>query len=82
MRPMIMFRASALLSLLALAACGPGDTPQPPPGAVERTADALDRNDAAERKETVRRIEDEADARADDSKQRIEAIEQRRNGKD
>ena len=52
--------------------------PEAPPGAVERTADELDRNEAAELKQTVRRIEVEADARADDSKQRIKAIENKR----
>jgi hypothetical protein len=71
-------RTAAFLSLLALAACGPGKMPEAPPGAVERTADELDRNEAAELKQTVRRIEVEADARADDSKQRIKAIENKR----
>jgi hypothetical protein len=82
MRAMTMIRPSAFLPLLALVACGPRETPQAPPGSVERTADALDRKDAAERNATVRRIEDEAEARADDSEQRIEAIEQGRAEKD
>jgi predicted small lipoprotein YifL len=71
-------RTIALVSLLALAACGRGDTPEAPPGAVERTAEALERNEAAELNRTARRIDDEAEARADDSKQRIEAIEKER----
>jgi hypothetical protein len=78
---MNLAQTASLLSLLALASCGPRDTPQAPPGAVERTTEALDRNEAAQKKETVRRIDDEAEARADDSKDRIEAIEKARGGK-
>jgi hypothetical protein len=74
-------RTFALLSLLALAACESRETPQAPPGAVERTTEALDRNEAAQKQETVRRIDDEAEARADDSEERIEAIEKARDGK-
>ncbi len=78
MRAMTSTRTIALLSLLALGGCGPGETPEAPPGAVERTADALDRNDAAQRNQTVRRIEAEAEARSEDFEERIEAIEKER----
>ena len=74
MRVMISPRA-ALLLLLALAACGSSEAPEAAPGAVERTTAELDRNDATERRDTIRRIENEAEARTDRFEQRIEAIE-------
>ena len=76
MQAMNLLRTPLLPLLLALAACGRSDPPpEAKPGAVERTTDALDRNAAAERNQTVERIDNEAEARAADSKQRIEAIE-------
>jgi hypothetical protein len=72
-------RTCLLPPLLALAACGPSETPaEAPPGAVERTTDALDRAAAADQRDTVRRIENEAEVRADDSKRRIKAVERGR----
>lgn len=71
-------RGFAFVSFLALAACGQPEAPEAAPGAVERTADALDRNEAAERKDTVRRIEAEAEARSESSEARIDAIEKER----
>ena len=65
-----------LLPLLSLGACGPSETiAEAPPGAVERATDTLDRDALTERNDTIRRIENEADVRADDSKRRIKAIE-------
>ena len=68
-----------LLPLLPLAACGPSETlAEAPPGAVERATDTLDRDALTERNDTIRRIENEAEIRADDSKRRIKAIERDR----
>ena len=68
-----------LLPLLSLAACGPSETvAEAPAGAVERATDTLDRDALSERNDTIRRIENEAEIRADDSKRRIKAIERGR----
>lgn len=66
---------SALAVLLGLAACGSSDQPQAPPGAVEAATAQLDRNDAAERRDTIERIENEAEERTDRFERRIKAIE-------
>ena len=73
MRPIA---AASLLALGLLCACGPRATPEAPPGAVERTTEALARNEAAELNRTARRIDAEAEARAEASEERIEAIEE------
>ncbi len=65
----------AVACLLALCACGSADPPEAPPGAVEQVTDALERNAAVEQARTVQRIDREAAARAEASKERIEAIE-------
>jgi TolA-binding protein len=73
---MPVFRtASILLPLVALVACGSPQSPEAAPGAVERTTAQLDRDDAREKSITVRRIEDEAEARSDRFDGRIAAIE-------
>lgn len=64
------------LSLLLLTACGQGDAPEAPPGSVERTTDAIERNEAVQRNETIQRIDREAEMRAEASKQRVRAVEQ------
>lgn len=72
----VMLDRSALFPLLlALASCGSSEKPQAPPGAVEAATAELDRNDAIERRDTVRRIENEAEARTDRFERRIKAIE-------
>ncbi len=73
---MIRPRTAPFLLLLALSACGSKETPEAPPGSVERTTESLARNEAAERVETIRRIDRDAQARAEDSKRRIKAVEQ------
>jgi TolA-binding protein len=71
---------TALLLLLTLASCGSSEAPEAAPGAVERTTAELDRNDATERRDTIRRIENEAEARTDRFERRIEAIERKGTG--
>ncbi len=69
--------------VLALCACGgSAETAEAPPGAVERTTEALARNEAAEQKATIRKIDREAEVRAEASKDRIEAIERNRSQQD
>jgi hypothetical protein len=70
-------RSLLLLPLLILGGCEAAEAPKAQPGAVERTADALDRNEAAERNATIRRLEREAQIRAADSEERIKDIERR-----
>ena len=81
MHAMTLIRIAAPLSLFALSACGSSETPQAAPGAVERTTAELDRNEAAGRRDTVRRIEREAEARSDRFDDRIEAIEREKAAK-
>jgi len=73
---MIFSRTAAISIALALSACGSADPPEAPPGAVEQVTEELARNEAAERIETIRRIDREAEARAAASKRRIRAIEE------
>lgn len=80
MPPMQSTRALSLPLLLAIAACGSPEAPEAPPGAVERVTEQLDRNDAIERRDTIKRIENEAEARTDRFEQRIEAIERGKAG--
>jgi hypothetical protein len=67
-----------LLLLTSAAGCGPSETPKAAPGAVERTVAELDRNEAAERAQTVRKLDREAEARADEAERRIRASERQR----
>jgi predicted small lipoprotein YifL len=69
-----------LAPLLALAACGSPQAPEAPPGAVEAATAELDRNDAIERRDTIKRIENEAEARTEDAERRIKAIERGKAG--
>ncbi len=65
----------------ALCACGAEPAPQAAPGAVERTTEALDRQDAAEKAATTRRNDREADARADAAERRLEAVSEKEKAK-
>ena len=68
-------RTAFPLLLLIAAGCGPSETPKAPPGAVERTVEELDRNEAAERAQTIRKLDREAEARAAEAQRRIRASE-------
>ncbi len=70
--------AFSLLLLTSAAACGPSETPKAAPGAVERTVEELDRNEAAERAQTIRKLDREADVRADKAERRIRKSEGQR----
>ena len=72
---MSLQRTFILPAILALAGCGSSETPQAAPGAVEAATAQLDRNDAAERRGTIERIENEAEQRTDRFEKRIKAIE-------
>lgn len=74
--------AAAAALLFPLAACGSSETPQAAPGAVERTVEALDRNEALERDRTVRTLHREEDLRAEQAERRIEAVESERTKQD
>ena len=71
-------RTAIPLLLLMTAGCGPSETPKAAPGAVERTVAELDRNEAAERNQTIRKLDREAQARADEAQRRIRASERQR----
>ena len=73
-------RTAFPLLLLIAGACGPSQSepPQAAPGAVERTVAELDRNEAAERAQTIRKLDREAEARADEAERRITASERQR----
>jgi hypothetical protein len=73
---MIAIRTAA--PLLLLVGCGSEEAPKAPPGAVEQVTEALDRNEAAERKQTIRRLDREAEQRAVAAERRIEASEKAR----
>ena len=75
---MNIVRTAFPLLLLIAAGCGSSDTPQAAPGAVERTVAELDRNEAAERARTARKLDREAEARADEAERRIRASERQR----
>lgn len=77
---MAVSRTLPLVFLIPLAACGASETPEAPPGSVERLTTQLDRNEAAERRATARRIDREAEARTERFEQRIEAIEKKQAG--
>jgi hypothetical protein len=72
---MNIVRTAFPLLLLAAAGCGPSETPQAAPGAVERTVAELERNEAAERARTIRQTEREADARSAEAQRRIRQSE-------
>jgi len=74
---MNIVRTAFPLLLLIAVACGSSETPKAPPGAVERTVAELDRNEAAERAQTIRKTDREAEARADEAQRRIKASERR-----
>ena len=80
MRMMTSPRILSLPLLLALSACNSSKAPEAAPGTVERTTAELDRNDATERRDTIRRIENEAEARTDRFERRIKAIERKGTG--
>jgi hypothetical protein len=75
---MNIVRTAFSLMLLGAAGCGPSETPQAAPGAVERTVAELERNEAAERARTIRKTEREAEARAAEAQRRIRASERQR----
>ena len=75
---MNIVRTALPLLLLMTAACGSSETPKAAPGAVERTVAELDRNEAAERAQTIRKLDREAEARADEAQRRIKASERQR----
>lgn len=75
---MNLARTAFVLPILALAACGGSDTPKAAPGAVERTVEQLERNEAAERAQTIRKVDREAEARANQAERRIKASEKQR----
>ena len=70
---MTIARIAFPLLLVIAAACGPSETPKAAPGAVERTVAELDRNEAAERAQTVREVQREEEARAKAAERRIQA---------
>ncbi len=72
---MILLRPSAILLCLALSGCGPEPAPKAAPGAVERTTEALDRDEAAERVATIKSNDREADARGAAAARRIRAAD-------
>jgi hypothetical protein len=72
---MNMARTGFPLLLLIASACGQSETQKAAPGAVERTVAELDRKEAAERAQTIRKVRREAQARADDAARRIRASE-------
>ena len=71
-------RTAFPLLLLMAAACERSETPKAAPGAVERTVAELDRNEAAERNQTIRKLDREAQARADEAQRRIRESERQR----
>lgn len=71
-------RTAIPLLLLMTSACGPSETPKAAPGAVERTVAELNRSEAAERAQTIRKLDREAEARADEAERRIRASERQR----
>ena len=77
---MNIVRSAFPLLLLVAGACGSSDseTPKAAPGAVERTVEELDRNEAAERAQTIRKLDREAEARADEAQRRIRESERQR----
>ena len=75
---MTIARIAFPLLLLIAAACGPSETPKAAPGAVERTVAELDRNEAAERAQTIRKVQREEEARAKEAERRIRASERER----
>lgn len=75
---MMFSRAAAILIPLALAGCGSEPAPKAAPGAVERTTEAIDRNEAAERAAIIHSNEREEDARADAAERRIRAADEGR----
>jgi hypothetical protein len=75
---MILHRVSAIFLCLALSGCGPEPAPKAAPGAVERTTEALDRDEAAERVATTKSNDREAEVRADAAARRIRASDEGR----
>lgn len=73
---MILSRPARILVCLALCGCGPEPVPQAAPGAVERTTEALERDEAAERAATTESNDREAKARADAAARRIRKVEE------
>ena len=72
---MNIVRTAFPLLLLTASGCGPSETPEAAPGAVERTVAELERNESVERAQTMRKLEREAEARADQAERRIRASE-------
>ena len=75
---MNLARTALPLLLLMIAGCGTSETPSAAPGAVEQTVAELDRNEAAERQETIRKLDSEARERAEEAQRRIRASERQR----
>ncbi len=50
---MLLPHATAIVILVALSGCGSEPAPKAAPGAVERTTEALDRDEAAEQAATI-----------------------------
>ena len=77
---MNIVRTAFPMLLLMAGACGPSESeaPKAAPGAVERTVAELDRNEAAERAQTIRKLDREAEARAAEAQRRIRASERQR----
>lgn len=71
-------RTAFPLLLMMIAGCGTSETPKAAPGAVEQTVAELDRNEADERAQTIRKLDREAQARADEAQRRIRASERQR----